>query len=277
MQLWRSLGTGGRFRWQAYRHLEGAIARGEPLPDPEGYALSLVPTQLQRLLPQGTDWLRCCRVIFLGGAPAWSTLLSRARELALPLAPCYGMSETAAMVTLLAPQAFRVGAEGVGPPLPHVVLTLEPEGALALRSPSLALGYWEAPGQLVPLTGEGQPFRPDDRGEWTPAGLRLLGRASDKILSGGENVWAGEVEAQIRATGLVADVAVLGVPDADWGQRVAAAVVLQPGTDLPTLEAALRSRLAPYKRPKQWLCLPSLPRNSQGKVNRPPLLAQLQT
>ena len=268
MQLWRSLHSGCRFRWQAYKELEGAIASGEPLPDAAGYAISLVPTQLQRLLPQGVDWLRRCRVIFLGGAPAWPTLLTRARDLDLPLAPCYGMSETAAMVTLLAPQAFRAGAEGVGPPLPHVTLTLDPAGALALRSPALALGYWEAPGQLEPLAPEGQPFRSDDWGEWTPAGLRLWGRASDKILSGGENVWAGEVEAQIRATGLVTDVVVLGVPDADWGQRVAAVVVLASGVQLPELQAALRSRLASYKCPKQWLCLTTLPRNAQGKLSR---------
>ncbi|MGA1283467.1 MAG: AMP-binding protein, partial [Prochlorothrix sp.] len=129
MQGLRSWGTGGQMITLPFRSLEQSLAQGGgtlaqwPI-DRLPFCLSLVPTQLQRLLdlPGSAPWLAQFAVIFLGGAPPWPSLLDRARALGLPLAPTYGMTETAAMVTVLAPADFGRGRSGCGPALPHVRL-----------------------------------------------------------------------------------------------------------------------------------------------------------
>jgi O-succinylbenzoic acid--CoA ligase len=103
----------------------------------------------------------------------------------------------------------------------------------------------------------------DDLGE-----LHLVGRSSSKIITGGENVFPAEVEAGIRATQLVSDVCVIGIPDRDWGEAVTAAYVLaNPDISLSQLQQATSDRLTHFKRPKQWIAFDSLPRNAQGKLN----------
>ena len=117
--------------------------------------------------------------------------------------------------------------------------------------------------------------------------LNIVGRNSDKIITGGENVHPAEVEAVIRATGIVADVCVIGVADKHWGQVVTAIYVekkiyksdvdYQAGKmpalrkdkdEIISIQALLKERVSNYKIPKNWICVSSLPRNSQGKINR---------
>jgi o-succinylbenzoate---CoA ligase len=253
--------------------------------EPQGYLISLVPTQLQRLLDANqADWLRRFAAILLGGAPAWPQLLAQARHLELPLAPTYGMTETAAQVATLRPSLFLAGASGVGQPLPHIQLDIlnspKPSphcqpGQLQIRSPSLMLGYLDGPDQTARFTPLGSAFCPDDLGYLDDHGhLHILGRSSDKIITGGENVFPTEVEAAIRATGLVEDVAVVGIGDRTWGQAVTAIYVerANPGPVAgPQLQAALQAHLASYKQPKHWIRVPQLPRNAQGKLSRPAL------
>jgi O-succinylbenzoic acid--CoA ligase len=97
--------------------------------------------------------------------------------------------------------------------------------------------------------------------------LVIEGRTSDIIITGGKKVAPTEVEAALLATGLLADVCVLGLPDAEWGQIVAA---FYPGVaiDVEKAVAALRGHLAGYKLPKRWIAMADWPRNEQGKVNR---------
>ena len=99
--------------------------------------------------------------------------------------------------------------------------------------------------------------------------LNIVGRNSDKIITGGENVFPAEVEAAIRATNLVADVAVIGWADKDWGQVVTAIYVpTNPAVTVQELQAAIADKLSKFKQPKYWCFVEQLPRNSQGKVNR---------
>lgn len=121
----------------------------------------------------------------------------------------------------------------------------------------------------------------DDLGYFDDQGyLHLVGRASDKIISGGENVFPAAVEGAILALDGVQDVLVLGLPDGDWGERVVA-VVVAPNRNATELAAALAARLPPPQRPKQWLLTDALPRNAQGKIGRSQLrdwaMAQLQS
>jgi O-succinylbenzoic acid--CoA ligase len=126
------------------------------------------------------------------------------------------------------------------------------------------LGYY--PEQF----GEGQYLQLDDVGFFDKNNcLNIVGRSSDKIITGGENVFPAEVEAVVRSTNLVADIAVIGLPDKDWGQVVTAIYVpANSEVTVKNLQAAIEDKLSKFKRPKSWVIVEHLPRNSQGKVNR---------
>ena len=132
-----------------------ALAAALPLPTDRPVLISLVPTQLQRLMaaPAGLAWLRQLALIWVGGAPLPPAVAARARAEGVRLAPCYGATETAAMVCALAPERFLAGEPGCGPPLADVELRLEPgHGAIALRTARLSPGWLEQ-GVLQPLPG----------------------------------------------------------------------------------------------------------------------------
>ncbi|MEB3293432.1 MAG: AMP-binding protein [Synechococcales bacterium] len=316
LQFLRSGLTQGQFLYWSWKRLE----QGEfPDRDLTSFFLSLVPTQLQRLVELPLDphsdphsnhffqRLQTLRAILLGGAPAWATLLDRARGLNLPIAPTYGMTETASQVATLKPQDFLAGRAGVGKPLPHAQIRVVDEqgkslpagqiGQLLIQARSQMVGYfppqtstWEK------ATFQSTSLQSDDLGYFDGDGfLHLLGRSSDKIISGGENIHPVEVEAAIRTSPWVADVAVVGVPDPKWGERVVAlyvpASIAAQGTVIAAKDNAANNKtindpamllvqqqaqilqqvatqLARYKLPKQWIALESLPRNAQGKLNR---------
>jgi O-succinylbenzoic acid--CoA ligase len=133
MQALRCLMTGGTLWVQSFK----ALTRQGPLPGQPAF-LSLVPTQLHRLLRlEREPWLRSHQAILLGGAPAWPTLLARSRQAALPLAPTYGMTETAAQVATLLPREFLAGNTSSGRALPHCTLTIQNEtGACSTAGPA---------------------------------------------------------------------------------------------------------------------------------------------
>ncbi|MBE7384221.1 MAG: AMP-binding protein [Leptolyngbya sp. SIO1E4] len=272
MQALRCLLSGGVLICQPFQALlqEGMIA---PVPDPA--FLSLVPTQLQRLLKCDRDftpWLQSFTAILLGGAPPWPSLLHTARQLLLPLAPTYGMTETASQVATLHPHEFLVGNRSSGRTLPHASITIRDTagqplppgqtGLIAIEAASLAQAYSQTPVSV--------PLQTGDLGYLDAAGyLYVLGRQTTLILTGGEKVLPEEVEAAILATGMVQDAAVVGIPDDDWGETVVAVVVSEaPVEGGDRLRQTLKPRLSPYKIPKRWLQRPSLPRNAQGKLNR---------
>jgi O-succinylbenzoic acid--CoA ligase len=292
MQLMRSLLTQGQLAIVPFRDL---LQPGlHPLIqqhnwDWTDWYISLVPTQLQRLLQQAQDypsllnWLQQFRVIFVGGAPAWPSLLRQARAAQLRLALTYGMTETASQIATLNPVHFLQGQNHCGPVLPHAQIQIvDAQGApcpigttgqLCIQARSLCLGYYPSVTQDALQNQDGTPcLYPDDLGYFDTGGhLHIVGRCSHKIISGGENIYPQEVEQCIQATELVEDVAVLGVPDPDWGEMVVACYVPAHDRKSAMLEAALRQavrqQLSPYKCPKQWLGLLHLPRNSQGKLN----------
>lgn len=244
-----------------------AIAAGErpPLPASGDWFVSLVPTQLARLLadPEAVDWLRRFRAILLGGGPAWPELLDRASAAHLPLSAAYGSTETAAMVAAQHPGEFLAGGRDCGTALPHARLALDGEGRLLVEAGSLFRGYW-------PETRAPGAWRTDDLAELDAHGrLRVLGRADAFIITGGKKVDPLAVEAVLRASGRWADVAVIGVPDADWGQRVVACHTAEAGPS-PDVDvgALVDATLQPAERPKDWVAVSPWPRNAQGKVDR---------
>jgi O-succinylbenzoic acid--CoA ligase len=268
MPLIRARTWGAELRWLAPDLLRGPalLPQACPLPGDRSVLLSLVPTQLHRLLnsPEAVAWLRGCAVIWVGGAALADDLATRARAAELPLAPCYGATETAAMVCALPPGRFLAGEQGCGSPLRDVELRLEGEaGAIAVRSARLSPG-WFAMGRLHPFPDAEGWWRSGDAGTWsaevapgapsdqptsptrTPTvsaagpesrSLIIHGRLDGAIHSGGETVFPDQVRERllglIQAAGLpVAELLLLGERDAHWGERLVA-LVRWESTDPP--------------------------------------------
>jgi O-succinylbenzoic acid--CoA ligase len=268
MPLIRARTWGAELRWLAPDLLRGPalLPQACPLPGDRPVLLSLVPTQLHRLLnsPEAVAWLRGCAVIWVGGAALADDLATRARAAELPLAPCYGATETAAMVCALPPGRFLAGEQGCGSPLRDVELRLEGEaGAIAVRSARLSPG-WFAMGRLHPFPDAEGWWRSGDAGTWsaevapgapsdqptsptrTPTvsaagpesrSLIIHGRLDGAIHSGGETVFPDQVRERllglIQAAGLpVAELLLLGERDAHWGERLVA-LVRWESTDPP--------------------------------------------
>ena len=262
--------TGGRFLPWDWKQLEaGALPA---LPEGGEWFLSLVPTQLQRLLlqPVAVDRLRRFRAIFLGGGPAWPELLEAAAAARLPLSLSYGMTETAAMIAAQRPEEFLAGERNCGAVMPHAQVEISAEGLVRIGGDSLFHGYF-------PAWREPQPFTTEDLGHFDAAGhLHIAGRRDAVIITGGKKVTPDEVEAALRATGQFADVAVVGLSDAEWGQIVVACHPAgQAAPDLPAIAEKLNRDLAAYKRPKRYLAVDPWPRNAQGKIDRAALLSAL--
>jgi O-succinylbenzoic acid--CoA ligase len=255
------------------------LVQASPLPEHRPVLLSLVPTQLARLMATaaGVDWLRRCAVIWVGGAALAPALATRARQLGLRLSPCYGATETAAMVCALAPDRFLAGESGCGPPLVDVDLRLDGRtGAVEVRTARLARGWLEA-GRLVSLApGAGGWWRSGDAGRLDRYGLQVLGRLDGALHSGAETVFPEELESRLAAAaqgrGLPLEaVLLLGQPEAEWGERLLALVRPQPGADGAALIAGLQQLTAgwrPADRPRSWRLCGELAPNAAGKWER---------
>jgi hypothetical protein len=142
--------TGGAYRPWSWDDL---AAGQRPALEPGDWFLSLVPTQLQRLLvsPGAVEWLRRFRVIALGGGPVWPELAEAAARTRLPISLGYGMTETAAMVAAQRPGEFLAGDRSAGRAMPHAVIGLDPEGVVTVSGESVSRGYW--PERPAPSVG----------------------------------------------------------------------------------------------------------------------------
>jgi O-succinylbenzoic acid--CoA ligase len=278
MQLWRSLITGGHLAIVPYSDLKQGI---KPDIAPQVYFLSLVPTQLQFLLDRDPNGLSQFKTILLGGAPAWRSLLERSRQHNIAVATTYGMTETASGITYLKPQDFLLGNDSSGKVLPHAKVeiideqkrVLEPNtvGTVKIEADSLYYGYYPQYRAIPTLITDDLGFI-DSKGF-----LHIVGRNSQKIITGGENVYPQEVEAAILATKLVKDVCVIGLEDERWGQVVTALFVpLDRKVEVRAIEQQLQQQISKYKQPKYWLRVDSLLRNQKGKVNYPVLAKMAQ-
>lgn len=257
--------TGGDYRPWSWKELEAGCRPDFPSGD---WVVSLVPTQLQRLMkdPAAADWLRRFRAVLIGGAALWPELADSAAAARLPLSPSYGMTETAAMVTALRPEEFLAGQRSSGRALPHAEVALSADGVVTIVAESLFRGYW-------PAWREGAAFETEDLGRLDAVGhLHVLGRRDAVIISGGKKIHPLPVEAALRASGEFADVAVVGVPDAEWGEAV---VAVYPRTQhVPDFGRAVAG-LAAHERPKRFVALDDWPRNAQGKINRAVVRARI--
>ena len=225
----------------------------------EASIVSLVPTQLVRLLEAGAAIERP-RLILLGGGPVPLEVLDEALERGASVVQTYGLTEACSQVCTLAPESARELAGSAGRPLLGVEVAA-PEGEIRVRGPIVAPGSVAADGWL--LTGD--LGRIDDEGC-----LWVEGRREDLIVTGGENVRPERVESALASHPGVAEVAVAGIDDREWGQAVVAFVVPRAGSELRAedLEALARRDHAPHEVPKRYVVVTELPRTATGKLQR---------
>jgi O-succinylbenzoic acid--CoA ligase len=236
--------------------------------------VSLVPTQLYRMLEAGFEPPSSLRLILLGGAAASPELVQRCIERDLPISLTYGLTEAASQVATATPEQVRAKPGSVGKPLAGTgVRIVDYEG---YDVPPGVHGEIVVSGDTVMRGYLGQPetngtFRTGDVGYLdTDGDLWLVQRRSDLIVCGGENVYPAEVEAVLRQHPAVEDVCVVGISDPEWGQRVAAMVALREGGSLTETDliAFSRERLAGYKEPRKIVFVDELPQTASGKVQR---------
>jgi O-succinylbenzoic acid--CoA ligase len=244
--------------------------------------VSVVATMLQRMLDEREDrpypeQLRC---VLVGGGPVPKPLLERCLANAVPVVQTYGLTETASQVATLRPADAlrRLGSAGQALPGAEIrivgsggeALPAGEAGEIAVRGPMVTAGYWRRPAETARALIDGW-LRTGDLGYLDAEGyLFVLDRRDDLIVSGGENVYPAEVEAVLLAQQAVREAAVVGMPDARWGQVPVAAVVLRDGLTLDEtqLRTACAAVLARYKVPARVVFVPALPRTAAGKLRR---------
>jgi o-succinylbenzoate---CoA ligase len=254
--LYRSAYVGGRIRW-----LPGADAVAIAHELRSGVTMaSLVPTVLRRILDADSGTFSGLRAVLLGGGPIPPGLLEEAQARGMPVLPTYGMTETCAQVATLRPGSMPRRAAH---PLPGIELRIAEDGRIQVRGAQVSPGYADE-GDRVP----GSWFTTPDLGSLEPDGaLQVRGRADDVIITGGENVWPGEVEGALEAHSGVRLAVVVGQPDPEWGERVVAAYEGEP-LEGSALREWLRARLAPHQLPIHIRHLERIPLQPTGKPDR---------
>lgn len=213
--------------------------------------VSLVPTQLQRLL--GSPALTAYDAVLLGGAAAPAGLLRQARDAGVRVVTTYGMSETSG------------GCVYDGVPLPGV--GVEAGEPIRLSGPVVARGYRLRP-DLTAEHFDGDRFTTSDRGEVVDGRLVVTGRVDDVVVTGGVKVPPAAVEAALADHPSVESVAVVGVPDAEWGQRVVAVVVLSGPLSLDEARDHVAAALPRSHAPRELREVDALPLLPSGKIDR---------
>jgi long-chain acyl-CoA synthetase len=258
----------------------------------------LVPTMINLLVnsPQIAEHdVSTLKRVAYGASPMPEPVLRKALEV-LPgakFAHAYGMTEAAPLVTALdpryttleGPDAGRAKSCGQAGYLVEVRIADVQDrevprgtvGEVQVRGPNIMLGYWKMP-ELTAQALRGGWYHSGDGGYMDEDGfVYIVDRLKDMIITGGENVYSAEVENAISTLDGVGEVAVIGIPDETWGDRVVACVVVKAGSSLDPvdLRSFAKERLASYKCPKDIVIVDDLPRNAMGKVQKPALVAML--
>lgn len=213
-----------------------------------------------------------------GGAPTPAAVIEEFEaRTGWEMIHAYGLTECGPVLTAnripraagLAPAARAEALMAAGAPLLGVRLRTAPDGELQARTAKAMSGYWGRD-DLTAAAFDGEWLRTGDGGAVADGVLRLTDRKKDVIVSGGENIASVEVEACIQAHPAVEDVAVIGVPDARWGETPKAIVVPRPGMDVDAAEllAFCRERIARFKCPTSFELVDELPRTATGKVQK---------
>jgi fatty-acyl-CoA synthase len=243
----------------------------------------LVPTQLALMIAM-PRWasadLSSLRMISTGSTVVPEHLIRAVHERGVPLVQIYGSTETCPIAAYLRPEDARRKAGSTGRAAPHCELRVVDaedhdvvqgaRGEILVRGANVMSGYWRQP-QATAEALAGGWFHSGDIGHFDDEGfLWVDGRAKDMIICGGENIAPAEIENVLLECPDVAEVAVVGRPDGNWGEVVVAVVAPKAGSPLTRerLMALLEGRIARYKHPRQMLFVDELPKTALGKVRK---------
>lgn len=246
----------------------------------------MVPTHLRRLLATaelgGAERFGSLRLLVHAGEPCPPALKQATMARLAPGVMWEFYGSTEGQFTVCSPEEWQEHPGTVGRARPGRRLRTDAEpgaiGTIWCEAPAFArFRYWRD-AEATTQAWSGDAFSVGDLGHLDASGyLYLSGRRHDLIISGGVNVYPAEVEAVLSDVPGVAELAVFPVEDTHWGQRVCAAVVPSPGADhvVDALGSLARARLAPYKRPKEYVVVADLPRTATGKLRRGDVAAHL--
>lgn len=233
-----------------------------------------VPATMKALIdhPQWTTTdLASLRAVWAGSSLLPAPLVSAFLARGVPLCNVYGATETGPFSIALPPAHAQSHAGGCGWPAPGVQARLGAVeagvGEVLLRGPNVVSRYWPD----TPALDDQGWFHTGDLAVCAADGsYTIVGRAKDMIISGGENIYPAEIENLLSEHPDVAECAVIGMPDAQWGEAVVAAVVPRAGAalDADALHGFLHGRLARYKLPRRVVLLSELPKTALGKVQK---------
>ena len=230
--------------------------------------------------------LSSLRRAVVGGAPMPEPLLELWHERGVEIVQGYGLTEAAPNVLCLPPEDAARKRGFAGKPYPHVDVALRDpesgslvkgagEGELVVRGPNVFAGYWRNPDATAAAFVDGWLLTGDIAARDEEGDYRIVGRLKDMVISGGENVYPAEIESVLHEHPVVAEAAVLGVPDERWGEACAAFVVLAAEASETELLAFCRERLAKFKVPREIRFVEELPRNAMGKIVKSELLERV--
>lgn len=248
-------------------------------------SMFLVPAMLAAVarVPGAVEGpMRHVRTIVVAGAPVPPAMIRDFADHGVLLQQAWGLTETAPFATHLPAEHTLAKLGSAGIPMPHtevrVVNTEDGSdmaagcaGEIIVRGPNVTSGYWEDPAATAAAFDDDGWFHSGDIGYLDVDGyLYIVDRLKDMIISGGENIYPAEVERVLAAMDGVTDVAVVGVPDEEWGETVVAVVSLCDGADvtLEDVRAFAESGLARYKLPRQMKVVGTVPRNASGKLDK---------
>jgi fatty-acyl-CoA synthase len=243
-----------------------------------------VPATMRALIehPQwaSTD-LSSLRAVWAGSSILPANLIEAFHTRGIPVCNVYGSTETGPFSISLPPAQARTHVGSCGWPASKevevkLVNEIQSVGEICIRAPNVAERYWPD----LPLKDDEGWFHTGDLAKQELDGSYwVVGRAKDMLISGGENIYPAEIENLLSAQPGVIECAVVGLPDAKWGEVVAACVVIAQGADAAQMQEhlseLLKNQLARYKLPRQWHFLPELPKTALGKVQKAALLVQL--
>jgi len=231
---------------------------------------SLVPTMLRRLVDVrgGQPVPSTLRCLLVGGAAAGDTLVPNVIEQGYPVALTYGLTEACSQVATAPPDLVAEKPGTVGPPIDGIELRIGEDGEIAVRGGTVSPGVadeegWLATADLGRLDADGH--------------LWILGRISDRIVTGGTTVDPRSVEVVLEGLPDVSAAAVAGIPDGDWGEAVVALIVLHPWVEANprALMEQARERLSASELPRRVEFAETLPLNANGKIDREAVRAVL--